>query len=129
MGFVGSPMSDLRHILYTSSHLSVREFEWDQLIEHYHTKLNETLVKLNYPKKIPSLRDIQAQAYKGLYNALIGILLNSIRCATNVDGNDIMIFFTNNENDAIKRVEILSNPKSIENIKYLLDFYARKNII
>lgn len=120
---------DISHLLFTSSNESVTENDWDELIKHYHSELCTVLKAINYPKRIPSLTDIQEQIIKsGLYNALVGVLVTGLRYTdlSKIDDHAVALFVSNNEGDAVKRKQFFKDPECIERIKFLLDYCNRK---
>ena len=57
-GYFGSLGIDLNYFIYSSWHKDVFINHKDELIAGYHQVLSETLAKLNYDQKIPSLQDV-----------------------------------------------------------------------
>lgn len=56
-----SPAIDLHYFLNTSLKESLRPEKFGELIEHYHQHLTDSLEKLNYEKRIPTLQEFQKQ--------------------------------------------------------------------
>lgn len=55
----GSPAYDLYYVFASSVKPQIKKNEFDHLIRIYHQELVSNLTKLNYSKKIPTLRDLQ----------------------------------------------------------------------
>lgn len=133
--YIGSPALDLAHLIFTSSHSSLRELEWDKLLQYYHKELCLALKSSNYPKQFPTLRDIRVQFLNsGLYTAVTGIFMQNLRVLEKDycnDNNVIQLFMmpSNGENDRSIRARILSNPKAAIMTKYLLEYYDRKGFL
>lgn len=130
-GYIGSPGIDIAHLLFTSSHSSLRELEWDKLIQYYHEELCNMLRELSYPKKLPTLREIRRQVdTSSLYTAFIGILEQNHRAfeINSTELNVIALFFApvTVEGAFEKRKKALSMPKAAAMTKYLIEYYDRK---
>lgn len=123
-------------MLFTSSNSSLRELEWDKLLQYYHEELVFVLKKLEYSKPLPTLRSIRNQfANSGLYTALVGIMLQNT--CTNVlepevfEGEFLPLFLfpSTSDEDRKTRAKILSNPKAAITTKHLLEYYDRKGYL
>ncbi|XP_037946113.1 uncharacterized protein LOC119678384 [Teleopsis dalmanni] len=67
----GSPSQDLFYILISSTQFDIKLKQFDYFIKYYHEHLIEHLKLLNYPKQLPTLRDLQLQLCKyGLWGYL-----------------------------------------------------------
>lgn len=133
-GFVGSPAVDILHLLFTSSHSSLRELEWDKLIQNYHQELCNMLQKFSYPKKLPTLRSIRHQIdSSSLYTAFIGIIEQNHRAIDKDSGelNVIALFFAPDtvEGTLQEREKALFMPKAAKMTRYLIEYYDRKGFL
>ncbi|XP_075162603.1 uncharacterized protein LOC142235223 [Haematobia irritans] len=60
----GSPAQDLIYFILSSLQADIKIKQFDHLIQYYHENLVENLQLLNYPKVIPSLKDIHVMLHK-----------------------------------------------------------------
>lgn len=131
---IASPGLDLTHLLFTSSQSSVKEPEWEKLLQLYHEELICILKKMNYPKPLPTLASIKHQfRTNGLYPAMIGILEQNNRVLNHEadDCNIVSLFMTpvTVKGDREKRMKVLANPKAAVMTKYLLDYYDKNGYL
>lgn len=54
----GSPGIDLNFLLYGSVQGHVRQNRWTELVQYYHSVMEDILIKLKYSGKIPTFQDI-----------------------------------------------------------------------
>jgi agmatine/peptidylarginine deiminase len=59
--FWGSPIGDLYYFLFTSVRDDVKIDQFDEFIEHYHSKLREFLEELGFDGHIPTLSELQVE--------------------------------------------------------------------
>lgn len=128
VGCLTSPGKDLTYLLFTSSSSSVRESEWDLLIQYYHEKLSLMLNKLDYPRRIPTLNDIQVSfIQRGTLSALYGFFITGLRFGNETKSDGLLPFVSiNNRSDEEFRFRMYSNPDCEQTIKFLLDYLSRK---
>lgn len=74
MPFFGSPGIDLNFFLYGSLSESARTSFLKKLVRIYHDTLTETLVKLEYSKKLPTLHDIHMAMLKKGFNCVLAAI-------------------------------------------------------
>ncbi|XP_017477767.1 PREDICTED: uncharacterized protein LOC108367624 [Rhagoletis zephyria] len=60
----GSPAHDLYNLLLSSTQYEIKLKHFEYFIKYYHDQLVECLKLLNYPKKLPTLKDIHIAMYK-----------------------------------------------------------------
>ncbi|XP_073829802.1 uncharacterized protein [Musca autumnalis] len=60
----GSPAQDLYYFLISSTKYELKTKQFDYFIKYYHDRLEEYLKLLNYPKAIPSLKELHIIMYK-----------------------------------------------------------------
>lgn len=75
----GTPAQDLYYFLLSSTKYELKIKHFDYFIKYYYNELSEHLKLLNYPKKMPTLKDIHIMLHK--YNAW-GNYLNSPNIST-----------------------------------------------
>lgn len=127
-GFWGSIGLDLAYTIFSSTNESAcNESNWDYLLKHYHQTLSETLIKLKYPKAIPSLYDIHAEFLRcGVTYAAFGIIVQGIRRLENVQDDVLSKFIYDTEENRQYRLNMLTKPDMQNVLKFLLNFYDRK---
>lgn len=117
-------------LLYGSSHISVTQADWDALIQHYHTELSRTLKQLKYPKRIPSLSDIHvAMLNRGFHITLISMYIIGLRNMDATHGDILLKFMDTSDENQKRRLNLFSNQKCIDELKYLLKFFDRKGLL
>lgn len=115
---------DLDLLLYANGDKSITQEDRERLIQTYHSKLTEMLVRLKYPKKIPSLIDIQVVAYRmDLYTSLVILLCTGLRYMNaSFDGGSIEMSKSIGE----KTGGMYSHPDCQAQLKYLLNMFDRR---
>lgn len=125
--YLGSPLSDITYLLYSSSQEDLNDRDWDLLLLHYHTELSTTLRKLKYNSTIPSLIDLQMEAlYKGASQALMGLVVVGVRQLEDVSDDSVSHFMGNTDENRKYRINMLSSPKCRKSVEFLVDFFERK---
>jgi len=61
MSFWGSPVADLFYFLMSSVKDDIKVLHFDEIIEHYHEMLVESLEKLKYDKHVPTLEELKEE--------------------------------------------------------------------
>lgn len=129
IGYWGPVSCDLAYALFTSSNDDLCDRDWDILIQHYHAVLCDTLTKLNYCQRIPSLIDIHVQfLQRAISNAAQGILLLGLRKEQIGSDESFAKFASDLDEHQAYRVEMLSNPLMKKNLDFLLSFFDRKGL-
>lgn len=123
-----SPAFDLNLLLYGNIHQSSSQAECEQLIQFYHIELAKLLQKLNYPKKIPSLLEIQSVTFRiDFYNILLILLVIGLRyVGKSYDGGFIEMSECMQDND---ETGMYSQPECKEKLKYMLDLFDRRGYL
>ncbi|KAG5684036.1 hypothetical protein PVAND_013289 [Polypedilum vanderplanki] len=104
--YFGSPGLDLAYVLFTSASNEITDYQFDTLIQHYHSTLYKTLILLNYARPIPSLIQIHNHFMKrGIIGVLYAFLLLPMRFV---------------QNDYFKDDDMK------ERLNFLLDYFNRK---
>lgn len=120
MGKYTNPSIDLVCLLYGCSHQALKQRHREELIQFYHHELIQLLIRLKYPKELPSLLDIQTAAFRvDLYNALIVLFVIGLRYVKKSDD------FTNLV-DEHKSEPMFSDPECISKLKYMLNLFDRR---
>lgn len=88
LSYYGSPAIDLNYFLYGSINENVRKLHFKFIVRQYHGTLRETLERLNYKGRIPTLKDIHIELINKSVHAVIAavclapiIFADSDRCA------------------------------------------------
>lgn len=127
MGCRTSPGRDLTYLLFSSFHHSIGEREWDFLLQYYTQELTYVLNRLEYPRKIPTLNDIQVSFLNGgLYSALYGFFITGLRFSEETNGDGLLPFISNSKSDEEFRFRMYSNPDCEQSLKFLLNYFDRK---
>ena len=130
IGFFGSPGIDLSFLLFISCDSSVKEREWDILIQDYHTELVSSLKKLHYPRKIPTLTDIHIEILrKGIIGVMYSTFLIPLRLLEDTSQADYNGLLGNTDEARAFRKSLFGHPKYQERMEYLLDYYDRKGFL
>lgn len=131
MGFWGSPILDLTHFLFTSSHASVKDLEWDRLFHYYYNELASVLLQLNYRSPIPTYEDILTQiSKKSVYSAIFSIFAVTLRVWDDVqDTSAVIRFLGTTEEDRIYRIGLISSPKAQLLLENLLQYFDKKGFL
>ncbi|XP_055923415.1 uncharacterized protein LOC129953903 [Eupeodes corollae] len=74
LAYFGSPATDINYFLFGSMNENVRKVHFKFIVREYHRHLKETLEKLNYSGKIPTLKDIHVEI---IQNSLIGVIAST----------------------------------------------------
>lgn len=115
-------------LLYGSSQsTSITQADRERLIQFYHIELIELLKKLEYPRTLPTLLDIQTVVLRfDLYNALVVLFVIGLRyVGESFDGGFMELTemaHSSDENSA----KMFTHPKCIEELKYVLEMFDRR---
>lgn len=122
----GPAVLDVINHLYCSSMEDIKDRGWDILVQHYHEELSTTLKKLNYPRKIPTLTDIQIEILeKGA--CFMGEILICPGCRVlESTGQDVSVFTGESLDANEQNYRIMANPKCRKMVEFIIDFLDRK---
>lgn len=130
LGFFGSPGIDLSFLFFISTSSSIKDLEFDMLLQHYHKHLHANLIKFGYRQQIPTLTDIHNEYLnKGFAAVVNSMLLLPLRFA---DLNEMtsMHFLTDESEENLKmRRKFYGTPEFRERMEFLLNFYDRKGLL
>lgn len=103
--FWGSPACDLLYFIVSSTQHNIKEFEFDNLISFYHSELVNSLIKLKYTRKIPSLRNLHVDILKrGFFGAYCATIITAIASMKPRDDASIRNFMDkSSEFDELRR--------------------------
>lgn len=128
-GYWGPIARDIAYLFFSSSHRSVNEYEWDKLLQCYHSELKTILLKLNYPKKIPTMNDIQVSFLRSAaFPAVVGMSIMAAKFLKKLVKDGLLSFVGQDESDKQFLAEMYSDPECEDLLKRLLDYYDRKGI-
>ncbi|ETN60248.1 Juvenile hormone-inducible protein [Anopheles darlingi] len=129
-GFFGSPAIDLSYLLFTSAANDVTVDDFDLLLQHYHAELVDTLTKLKYGKRIPTLLDIQIEMLrKGHNGVMFSTFLIPLRLLEDTANADLGGLLGRSEEAIAFRQRLFSHPRYQDRMEYLLNFYDRKGYL
>lgn len=127
VSFSGPAVIDIANTLYTSSHVSLRDHDYDQLVQVYHRTLSETLSKLKYTKPTPTLNDIQVQLLRrGICQSLMGLFGVAARAYDKFAQMDIGMLMDDSEGGKAFWRNMTGNVKDNEGLKFLLNYFDRR---
>lgn len=114
-------------MLYVNGDRTTTQADRERYIQLYHSELVELLTKMNYPKALPSLTDIQVIAYRmDFYTALVILLCVGLRFLdTSFEGGSIEMSKTI-QNGGEEKGGMYSHPECQRQLKYLLDLTDRR---
>lgn len=123
-----NPSYDLALLLYGSSQSqSIGQADRERLIQFYHTELINLLEKLQYPKYLPTLIDIQTLVFRfDLYNVLVVLFVIGLRYVDKSFDGGFMELSENAQNTEEQPTQMYVHPKCIEELKYTLDMFDRR---
>uniref|UniRef100_A0A1L8DZA2 Putative ecdysteroid kinase n=1 Tax=Nyssomyia neivai TaxID=330878 RepID=A0A1L8DZA2_9DIPT len=125
-----SPVVDILYFAHNSLKEDLRQENIPELIQYYHTHLCTLLKKLDYKKKVPTLREMHVMLLeKGFMAFLAGVVMQPIMLvedSTNADMDTLI-----SESDAAKQFKrnLYRNPKTKTAVKYLLPFLDQRGLL
>lgn len=121
-----TPGVDVAFVLFTSSHESLTESVWKDLIKYYLDKLVNVLEKLRYAGRIPTMADLQRQIYmKRFYLALFGIFTYGSRHTDSTNGEADQRYMSPTKENCQFRVNALLNPRCQSGLEFLLNYFEK----
>lgn len=125
-----SPVFDLYYFLLTSPKLEVKVANFDDFVKFYHDHLVENLKLLQYPKKLPTLKDLQMDLLKKstygfstLTNTCAGILLDPSEMGNMED------FFKGGDAAERIKIQLYTNPRYVEHLEVLLPWMDSRGFL
>ncbi|XP_055606180.1 uncharacterized protein LOC129754256 [Uranotaenia lowii] len=128
--FYGSPITDLLYYLISSTTLELKATKFDELVQFYHRELSESLKKLNYPKKIPTLRDLNIELLRRGYFAFqctFGIM--PIVLADKSENANFAGFVGEAEENHQFRHDVYNNPLFLEHLRALIKLFDVRGLL
>lgn len=130
MLYAGSPVLDLCYSLFSSSEESMREMEFDCLLDYYHDQFSTILQKLGYKKEIPTLDTLRSQMFKrGVYGVPLGILGTVGRYSEENDDNQMDLLALETQENKLYWYNVFRNPKCYDKIMFLLSYFDSKGLL
>lgn len=120
------PTIDLAVLLYVNGDKNTTQADRERYIKFYHGELVELLRKMNYPKEVPTLLDIQVIAYRmDFYTAFAVLLCTGLRFLdTSFEGGSIEM--SKSIDSGEQSGGMYSHPDCQRQLKYLLDLTDRR---
>lgn len=126
MVHAGSPVLDLSYSLFSSSEVSMREKEFDELLHFYHEQLSSILTKLGYKNEIPTLDSLHSQMLKrGIYGVPLGIL-GTVGRYSGKKENELDLLTSESQESILHWYDLLKNPKCHDKVMFLLEYFDSK---
>ncbi|KAL5292055.1 hypothetical protein ACFFRR_011074 [Megaselia abdita] len=124
----GSPASDLSYFFNTSLQRDLL-LRTDELIQHYYYDLSDTLRKLGFLGKIPSLTEFRSQLMlKSFSNFTISITSQPVMLNPDTEDADFHAVLKVDERGMKFKRLLFSNPVLQENLKIMLPVYDRMGL-
>lgn len=128
--YYSSPVMDLFYFLISSTTLELKTTQFDEMVQFYQAELSEALQKLNYPGKIPTLRDVHIELLKRAYfgmQCLYGIL--PVVLAEKSENANFAGFFGEDEANQKFRYDLYNNPGYQKQLRTLLKMFDRRGFL
>ncbi|XP_055642219.1 uncharacterized protein LOC129779011 [Toxorhynchites rutilus septentrionalis] len=127
LSFYGTPAVDLIYFLYLVCDRETRDNHRQELIYHYHLALVETLTKIGFLGKIPTLLDLNCDLLRcGFLEVIISVCFMPFLFA---DYNAIQNVFSSAQNATEYRRQLYNNPQYGKLIEGLLPYFLHKGFI
>ena len=128
MSYIGSPAIDLSYLLFTSSSDDIKDYEIDVLLQLYHKKLHESLMKMNYTLPIPSLIQIHNYFLRcGVVGVLYSSLLLPMRFSKSSKDLSALI---DGSNEALEVRKVLFADEGLkQRLSFLMNYFDRKGFL
>lgn len=125
-----SPAIDLLYFIVGSPTIDIKVNEFDTLVHHYYTILVQTLKKLKYQKKIPSLTDLHVDILRrGIFGLMNCFGVMSV-ILLEPDNDCKMENMMNSDEAGLKfKQRMFTNPRFFEHMQKLLPFFEKKGIL
>ncbi|KAM7362728.1 uncharacterized protein ACRADG_013296 [Cochliomyia hominivorax] len=126
----GSPAQDLYYFLLSSAKYELKIKHFDYFIKYYHDELMKYLRLLNYPKKMPSLRDIHIMLYKHIawaFSTVTGVMA-VVLLDPHEDAN-LTNFVGESDAGQKLKIEMYSNPRYRKHCEMLLPWLYYRGAI
>lgn len=126
----GPPAFDLYYFILSSARFDIKLEKFDYFIKFYHDNLVENLKLLEYPKEIPSLKDIHILLLK--YGVLAKMTTTGVMGAVLLDPteNANMDNFVKNDEEGRKFKKMMySNPRYMKTMQQILIWMDNKGIL
>lgn len=128
LSYFGSPAIDLSYLFFTSSSDDVKDYEIDILLQFYHTKLHENLMKMNYSLPIPSLIQIHNYFLRcGIIGFIYSCLLLPMRFFSSP--RDLSALVDKSKESLEIRKTLFSDEALKKRFKFLLNYFDRKGFL
>lgn len=125
----GSPAIDLSYFLNTSLEKDLRP-RTDEFIQHYYYELSDTLRKLQFSAKIPSLIELRSQLIlKSFSNLTVSMTSQAIMLNPDTDDADFHAVLKLDERGMKFKHLLFSNPALQENLKLMLPVFDRMGLL
>lgn len=128
MSYFGSPAIDLSYLLFTSSSDDIKDYEIDVLLQLYHKKLHESLMKMNYTLPIPSLIQIHNYFLRcGVVGVLYSSLLLPMRFSKS--SKDLSALIDGSREALEVRKDIFADEGLKQRLSFLMNYFDRKGFL
>ncbi|XP_055856518.1 uncharacterized protein LOC129919603 [Episyrphus balteatus] len=125
-----TPAVDLFYFLLSSASLDIKVSCFDEFIQYYHDNLVENLKLLNYPKKIPTLKQLRMDLMKYSFWSIAAV--TGILAAVLLDPNEnacMNNFFDENQEASDFQRQLFNNPRYIKHLDVLLPWMDKMGFL
>ncbi|XP_055856519.1 uncharacterized protein LOC129919604 [Episyrphus balteatus] len=130
MSRFATPVVDLFYFLLSSPSLDIKVECFDEFIQYYHDNLVENLKLLNYPKKIPTLKQLRMDLMK--YSFWSIATATGILAAVLLDPNEnasMNNFFDENQEGIDFQTQLYSNPRYVKHLDIVLPWMDKMGFL
>lgn len=125
-----SPAIDLLYLLIESTEVTIKVKEFDTFVHYYHTHLIESLKKLKYSKKAPTLLDLQIDILQRSPMAVMLVILHLTSVLLDPSSESNMENFLKDDEAGFNlKKSMYTNSRYIEHMMELLPFFERRGIL
>ncbi|XP_030374581.1 uncharacterized protein LOC115624126 [Scaptodrosophila lebanonensis] len=126
----GTPAQDLFCLLMTTSEFSIKLKKFDHFIAYYHEELVAHLKLLRYPKKVPTLAELQANLQKNsLWAFVCAQRMLPVALLPSTSDANIENFMSSSDKGVAFKRKMLLNPSYKKQIEIILPWLIDRNYI
>lgn len=125
-----SPALDLQYFIYSSTQHEIKLNKVDHILQYYHRQLVDSLQKLGYKKKLPTLLQLQKDFLDlGLFGVSSAFGTFSIAVAPPGDDADMSSFLGDDQAAVNFQRRLYSNPIYVKGMEDLVPYFELKGFL
>ncbi|XP_075148803.1 uncharacterized protein LOC142222514 [Haematobia irritans] len=125
-----SPAPDLLYFIMSSCQYDIKLKKFDYMLAYYHNHLVEYLRILNYPKKVPTLKDIHYMVYKhGIWGYASSIIVLAVALCDTCNKADLDNFIGASSDASEFRKQMYSNPRYRKHMEAILPWLLNRGLL